>query len=351
MSSDFNCIATCIGSLPLVDPVEAVVLSFKYIPEAPIWPQLPQRSFLEHFCVQYSEGLPGMVVDRARERLTVDTSRDLSFDLERFYERYLAKDVEHFRMSEEYAAGFHAFVAALSNNGLPPRARFLKGHCTGPLTFGITVKDHEGKDIVYNDLLFDAITKGLAMKAAWQVRALKQFGLPVIIFIDDPAMYALSSGLYSLSADMVVDKLREIIAMVHDEGGIAGIHCCGNADWPLLFRTGVDIVSFDASSYMDKVLLYPGELREFCSRGGSLAWGIVPTTGFTGKENADSLIGTLEEGIQRLIDSGIDRTTILRQCLITPSCGLGSLTMANAEAILKLTRDVSDEMQRKILTA
>ena len=100
----------------------------------------------------------------------------------------------------------------LKKNGLPPAARFLKGHCTGPLTFGITVKDHAGKDIVYNDMLFDAITKGLAMKAAWQVRVLKQFGLPVIIFIDDPAMYALSSGLYSLSADMVADKLREIIA-------------------------------------------------------------------------------------------------------------------------------------------
>jgi hypothetical protein len=351
MSPVFNCIATGIGSLPLADPDRAAALALQYFPEAPIWPQLPQRSFLEHFCVQYSEGLPGIIVDRTHERLSIDTSRDLSSDLERFFERYLTKDLEYFRLSEDYAAGFHVFVAALKRNGLPPRARFLKGHCTGPLTFGITVKDHAGKDIVYNDMVFDAITKGLAMKATWQVRALKQFGLPVIIFIDDPAMYALSSGLYSLSPDMVAGKLREITAMVHDEGGIAGIHCCGNADWPLLFRTGADIVSFDASSYLDKVLLYPGELREFYSRGGSLAWGIVPTTGFTGKENADSLIGTLEGGIQRLVDSGIDRTTILRQSLITPSCGLGSLTPDQAEAILTLTREVSDKMQRKILTA
>jgi hypothetical protein len=161
-------------------------------------------------------------------------------------------------------------------------------------------------------------------------------------------MYALSSGLYSLSADMVANKLREIIAMIHDEGGITGIHCCGNADWPLLFRTGVDIVSFDASSYLEKVLLYHREIREFYSRGGSLAWGIVPTTGFTGKETADNLIDELQSGIQRLVDSGIDRSTILRQGLITPSCGLGSLTPAQAEATLALTREVADKMQRQV---
>jgi len=136
MSHNFNCIATGIGSLPLIYPDKATSLVFQYLPEAPIWPQLPQRSFLEHFCVQYSEGLPGMVVDRAQERLSADTSLDLSSDLEQFYVRYLAEDIEHFRISEDHASGFYSFVAALKKNGLPPRARFLKGHCTGPLTFG-----------------------------------------------------------------------------------------------------------------------------------------------------------------------------------------------------------------------
>ena len=348
MSASFNCIATGIGSLPVVGPDAAVALSLRYLHEAPIWPQLPQRSFLEHFCCQYSEGLPGLIVDSSKQSLHFDTDRDLALDLERFYELYLAKDLDHFSISEDHAAGFHAFVAELKKNGLPPAARFLKGHCTGPLTFGITVKDSDGKDIVYHDILFDAITKGLAMKAVWQVRVLKQFSLPVIVFIDDPAMYALSSGLYSLSPDLVAGKLREIIAMVREEGGITGIHCCGNADWPLLFRTGADIISFDAVNYLDKVLLYRSELKDFFHLGGSLAWGIVPTTGFTGQETAAGLVEQLEQGIGRLTDSGIDRATVLRQCLITPSCGLGSLTKAQAEAILRLTREVSDIMQRKI---
>src|SRR5512140_2705456 len=113
MVSEFNCIATGIGSLPLVDPAQAVALSLKYLPEAPIWPQLPRRSFLEHFCGQYSEGLPGIVVDSPKQSFSFDTARDLDTELERFYEHYLAKDYDYFRISRDHAAGFYAFVSSL----------------------------------------------------------------------------------------------------------------------------------------------------------------------------------------------------------------------------------------------
>ena len=60
------------------------------------------------------------------------------------------------------------------------------------------------------------------------------------------------------------------------------------------------------------------------------------------------LIAKLDQGMNRLEKEGVDRKTILRQCLITPSCGLGSLTPDKAEAILKLLREVSDKMQQLI---
>jgi hypothetical protein len=50
----------------------------------------------------------------------------------------------------------------------------------------------------------------------------------------------------------------------------------------------------------------------------------------------------------RLEKEGIDRKTMLRQCLITPSCGMGSLTPDKAVAVLKLLREVSDRMQMLI---
>ena len=347
MTTAFNCIATGIGSLPLTSVDEAVALPLKYLPEAPIWPQLPLRKHSERFCEMYSESIPGLQIDVAKERYWFDTAKDLTPELERFFDRYLAKDLEFFRISEDHAAGLYAFVRELKK-GLPRGARFLKGHLTGPFTFATTLKDEQGRDIAYNEVIFDAITKGLAMKAAWQIGVLKQFGLPVIIFIDDPAIGSLGSAFSAVSAEDVSSKLNEIIDVIHAHGGIAGSHCCGNADWPIFFRSNVDIVNFDAFGFVDKVLLYPDDIKRFFARGGALAWGIVPTGDFTGTETANGLLAKLEDGMQRLEASGIDRGTILRQALITPSCGMGSLTPEKAVAILKLTREVADRMQKKI---
>jgi len=343
----FNCIATGIGSLPIKDADKAAALSLQYLKEAPIWPQLPQRDFREHMDGQYSESLPGMQIDTLKNRFFFDTSKDLSQEIEHYFERFIEKDYDFFKISEEYAAGYYGFIRALKK-GLPQSVQYLKGHITGPLTAGTSFKDETGKDIVHNDVLYDALVKGLAMKAAWQIQELKQFGKPVIIFIDEPAMESLGSAFCAVSSEVVAEKLNEIIDTIHDLGGIAGIHCCGNADWPMLFNTRVDIVNFDAFGYLDRVLLYPAEIKAFINRGGALAWGIVPTGAYTGAETATDLIAKLEAGIQRLEKAGIDRATIFRQSLITPSCGMGSLTPEIAEAILKLLREVSDRMQKLI---
>ena len=347
MTHDFNCIATGIGSLPLVNADEAAALSLRFLPEAPIWPQLPKKNFREHMDGQYSETLPGLRVDEKKQRFFIDTAKDLTPELERYFERYLEKDHAFFRITEEYAAGLYGFLRALKN-GVPPSARFLKGHITGPLTMGISLRDEAGRDIIHNDVLFDAVVKGLAMKAVWQIETLGQFGLPVIIFIDEPAMESLGSAFSAVSAEVVSEKLNEIIDAVHEAGGIAGIHCCGNADWPMLFRTRIDIVNFDAFGYLDKVLLYPDDIKAFYGRGGTLAWGIVPTGAFTGRETAADLIAKLEAGMQRLEDHGIDRKTILRQCIITPSCGMGSLLPEQAIAILQLLGNVSESMKKNL---
>jgi methionine synthase II (cobalamin-independent) len=345
MTHSFNCIATGIGSLPITDPEQAAALSLQYLPEAPIWPQLPQRDFREHMDGQYSESLPGIRLDAAKKRFFFDTAKDLTPEFEKFFERYLEKDYGFFRITEKYAAAFPAFVKALKQ-GLPSKMSFVKGHITGPLTAGISFKDETGKDIIHNEMLFDAVVKGLAMKAAWQIQELKQFGKPVIIFIDEPAMESLGSAFSAVSSEVVAEKLNEIIDTIHELGGLAGIHCCGNADWPMIFNTRVDIVNFDAFGYMEKVMLYPDDIKKFLARGGALAWGIVPTGAFTGSETPEMLLEKLDAGMKRLETHGIARKTILRQSLITPSCGMGSLTPGKAEAILKLLRNVSDRMQK-----
>jgi len=345
MTHSFNCIATGIGSLPITDPDKAAALSLQYLPEAPIWPQLPQRDFREQMDGQYSESLPGIRLDAVKKRFFFDTSKDLTTEFEKFFEQYLDKNYSFFKISAEYAAAFPSFIKLLKQ-GLPSKMRFVKGHITGPLTAGISFKDETGKDIVHNEMLFDAVVKGLAMKAAWQIQELKQFGKPVIIFIDEPAMESLGSAFSAVSSEVVAEKLNEIIDTIHELGGLAGIHCCGNADWPMIFNTRVDIVNFDAFGYMEKVMLYPDDIKKFLGRGGALAWGVVPTGAFTGDETAELLLAKLYAGIKRLEAAGIARDVVLRQSLITPSCGMGSLTPDKAEAILKLLREVSDRIQK-----
>ncbi|MHB8829389.1 MAG: uroporphyrinogen decarboxylase/cobalamine-independent methonine synthase family protein, partial [Syntrophales bacterium] len=255
MAHIFNCIATGIGSMPNLEPEESLNLALRYLPEAPAWPQLPQRDFREKMDAQYNESLPGLVLDENISKFSFNTDADLTGELEKFFTRYLENDCEYFRMSESYASGFHAFLKAL-NEGAAKNALYLKGQITGPLTAGTSLKDSSGIDIIHNETFFDVLVKGLAMKAVWQIEKLKPFGKPVIIFMDEPSMESLGSAFSAVSSELVAEKINEVADAIHEAGGIAGIHCCGNADWSMIFNARIDIVNFDAFEYMEKVMLY-----------------------------------------------------------------------------------------------
>ena len=76
--------------------------------------------------------------------------------------------------------------------------------------------------------------------------------------------------------------------------------------------------------------------------------GVISETYDLRDSTAGELIARLEGGIRRLEAEGIPRATILRQGIITPSCGLGSLTPEHAEAILKLTLAISEHLRAQL---
>ena len=103
----------------------------------------------------------------------------------------------------------------------------------------------------------------------------------------------------------VVALIKEVVDYVRDRSeAIVGIHCCGNTDWSMIIEAGPDIVSFDAFSYLDYFFLYPGEIRRFIEGGGTIAWGIVPTFGFTGSETVESPVRTPSKGPGETLCSG-----------------------------------------------
>jgi hypothetical protein len=342
-----NCLPVLIGSLPLEDHHQAVGLVLRHTPEIPVWPQLPAHP-REGMMAQFLPGLPGLKT--VGERQLVDTA-DTGFDegLVAFYEAYLAVsegagDLEdsRFALTPEAAGGFFALLQAIPDLQPPPVA--LKGQVTGPFTFTTGVSDQEKRAIFYNPQVRDAAVKLLALKARWQVRRLGAAGCPVIIFIDEPALAGFgSSEFISVSKDEVSACLQEVLDAIHAEGGLAGVHVCANTDWSVVLGSGVDIVNFDAYAYFDKFILYPELIKAFLANAGILAWGIVPTLRPEDieRETAASLTARWRAQARQVAALGVAPAAIQAQSLISPSCGVGALSLAHATQVLELTRAVS----------
>lgn len=334
--------ATGIGSLPHQSPEESCQFILKNFVDIPFWPQLPKRSFLESMYTQYSEGMPCVIIDRERQKIYFKIDGDTTGPLEKFYEKIISDDLDYFKITKEYAAGLHCFLTAICN--LRPTA--LKGHITGPISFGLTVTDQDKRAIFYHEHFKDVIVKALAMKARWQIRQMKKIFGEIIIFVDEPYLASFGSAFVSLQRQEVIDAVNEVIDAIHQEGGKSAIHCCGNTDWTLLMDTEVKIISFDAYEYFDSFVLYPERLKEFLSRGGMIAWGIVPASDKINQETVDAIVKRFYKGVGVLVGKGIEKDRIFTQSLITPSCGVGSLPPETAQKVISMTREISEELSR-----
>lgn len=341
-----------IGSLPVNDHEEAARLMMTYTPDIPLWIQLP-HSAAEGMVAQFASGMPGLKV--SDDRVYIDTGDDdFEADLLHFFEAYMAVsdgsqpfEGSRFELPESSAPGFYTFLDVLDKLEKPPVA--IKGQITGPFTFGVGMTDQEGRAVFYNDQLRDAAVKMIAMKARWQVRRLRKYNVPVILFLDEPALAGFgSSAFISVSRQSIDECFAEVIAAIHEEGALAGVHVCANAEWPVILDSAADIVSFDAYSYFDKFILYDKEVQKFMDAGKILAWGIVPTGDPEAieKESTESLVQRWEEESVQLEALGYDRKQIISQSLITPSCGTGSLSLEQATRVIQMTKEVSEKIRK-----
>ncbi len=337
----FNFEATGIGSLPFKDAGKACQFVFDNFKDIPFWPQLPKRSYREHMYCQFSEGMPGIVIDEKAKAIHLD-SKKAAVETERAYQKFLDKDIEYFKVSETFAEGLYRFRDGFKDN--VKKSVFVKGHTTGPVSFALSVTDENKKALIYDKDLFDVITKVLCMKVKWQIRFLKNLSKDVIIFIDEPYLVSIGSGFINLSSDNIVKALDEVKDSIKEEGALSGIHCCGNTDWRLLLKRGIDIINFDAYNFMKEFSLYPDDIKEFLKNNGTIAWGIVPSSEAINEESAAALTEKLSSGVKLLSDKGVNTKNI--SSVVTPSCGLGTLEEKTAKKILTLTDRVSHDMRR-----
>ena len=338
--TEFGCLATAIGSMPHTDPAEACSLVSHYLKDIPAWPQLPNRSFLENMYAQFSEGFPGAVVKE--DSLYIDRSRELDKPLEQFYAAYLENNIDQYPISREYASGFHH---CLTMKNLMPVA--VKGQITGPVTWGLTVTDDSRRPIIYDDTLGDVVARFLRLKAAWQEKELRRIAKKTILFVDEPYMAAFGSVSMVLSKEKVISLLEEVFGGIK---GLKGVHCCGNTDWSVLLQTSLDILSLDAYNYAQSLSLYPMEVKGFLGRKGVIAWGIVPNDEPPlAKETVASLKDRLEAAMAPFTRNGVPFRQLILQGLLTPSCGLASLSTEGAAQALNLLSELSANIRKRYI--
>jgi hypothetical protein len=352
-----DCLPILIGSLPLGDHNEALKMILDHTPGVPLWAQLPIYKE-EGMIAQFIAGMPGLTLQN--EKVYVDTG-DATFETQMlaFYEEYLAiteggQDLEQSRfvLNPNTARGFFTLNDYLKQTEKKPIA--IKGQITGPITFGLGVKNQNGRAIYYDDQLRDVAVKLIALKARWQIEQFSHSGCPVIMFLDEPVLAGFgSSEMISISVDEIKDSLNEVSEAIQSVGGIAGIHVCANTDWDLVLSSRIDLVNFDAYGFFDRFILYGDQIKAFIERGGILAWGIIPTAEPEDieKETLETLIIRFEELLQQVEALGVERQIIYRQSLISPSCGTGSLSLKHAQKVLQLTRDLSDHFRSTMTTS
>ena len=343
--TDFRpkCLATAIGSFPH-SSFEGIIDSILgYFPEIPLWPQLPRSGILENPYIQFSEGLPNFVIEADKRLGVFETSKNVQEAFKAFHPQSLIEDFNYFALSLEYAGGFHSFLEVLDNSQ-NNSIQYLKGHTIGPVSFGLQITDSSNKRIINNFDFFNAIVKGLTLKARWQVQELKARNPQVLIFINEPLLDSAGSN---ISKKQITGSLNEVISGIQKENALAGIHCSGAVDLSPLMNTDADIICFNYEDHFEIITGSANQVKKFLDRGGALGWGMIPATEKIKNRDVKSVVSKFESCLDILVNEGIDRVKLLEQSLVTPNRGTEHLSVDLSNSVMDLTRSASKEIRKK----
>lgn len=337
-----------IGSFPHTNSKQITSLIIRTLTKYPMWAQLPNKSFKESMYVQYSEGIPFFSINESETHISFSNPENDPETLMEFIESAENKNKNKFAISESFASGLYEFYQ--NKNNLSSEIEAVKGHITGPFSFALAVPD-ENKRASWFDLnLRDIIKTGLAMKALWQIEFLKQIYDEVVLFIDEPYLASVGSGMTAIDKNEVKEEIASFITNIKSEYPdiTAGVHCCGNTDWSIILDSPADILSYDAYTYGESILSYKEDLMKFIKRGGKIAWGIIPTSQIINGLSEADIISQLTILLKEMEKAGFGKEEIRNFSLISPACGTGSLTESEAEKILLITKKTSQIMQTSV---
>ncbi|MGA9565326.1 MAG: hypothetical protein WBS19_07375 [Candidatus Korobacteraceae bacterium] len=332
---------TGIGSLPLTSAASAIQAVADFSPEVPFWPQLPQLSERERVIGQ---GL-GIIADLIEPRNEGYEYRVKEGKIDSLLEM-LHRSVGDLRPTD--AVGFGAFENALSS-GVFKDAVAVKGQIAGPITLSAYLF-HEDRPFLSDPALFAAIAFHVSQIVCWQIDRLKSAGLPVLMFVDEPALCLEASNANAVSEEKRLSALASTLQDARVRGAYAGLHCCAVRPFERMLRVMPDVLSFDADEGLELFFGDSHALR-FVHQGGLIGYGIVPTRpGLNAVDSASFFIRWLHAA-----SKAGDPQEFARRAMITATCGLGLLdvsAMADsfgvAHTISKLIRALAGQPDRDL---
>jgi len=317
---------TAMGIMPHRDVEKALKLVLGL--DIPFWPQLPHISFFEDMYVQFSQHFPGIAVDVGEKKLRFDSTR---FDRELTEYALKMDDPQTFVLSQEYSAVYRRFLSE-SLEQYPA----VRGQLIGPVSFGFRVTDENDRPIIYNpevkSLLFDFIQK----KINAQYRELKQKNNQAFVWLDEPGLGWVFSGLSGYSD---VQAKADYSSFLSDLESIKALHLCANVNLPSLLSMGTELLSFDAFQLELMPKGYAESVAGFIRNGGILCWGIVPTDSATLESQTAAGLAEMLVGYWKVVtdNSGIPLDEIARQALIAPArCCLKNVCAVGANDDIKI---------------
>jgi len=315
-----NCKTTAMGIMPHEDVGKALELALGL--DIPFWPQLPNVSFHEDMYAQTSHGFPGIEVDLKGERVDFRFGR---FEQELGIYSEKMNEPHYFALSSDYSAVYHRFLEQ-DLNGYAA----IRGQVTGPVSFGFRVVDENRRPIIYDEgvrtILFDFIQR----KANVQYRQLMEKNESAFVWIDEPGLGWVFSG---LSGYDDVQAKRDCRHFLDGFEGPRALHLCANVNLPYLLELGIELLSFDAYQIEVMPKGYASAVAEFLKGGGIITWGIIPTDSESlSRETPETLAGMLS-GYWEVVSqhTGIEPGQIAKQALIAPArCCLKNIGQVGA---------------------
>ena len=310
---------TGIGSLPLRSATAAIRSVAEFSPEVPFWPQLPQLSERESIVGQGLGIVENLIEPRDNGYGYQVKEGELDSVLEILHR-------SSGQLTPANATGFGAFEEALSS-GLFSSAAAVKGQIEGPITLSAYLF-HNERPFLADPALFSAIAFHVSQIIGWQIDRLKAAGLPVLMFVDEPALCLEAPVANAVPVEQRLSALAATLEDARVRGAYAGLHCCAARPFDRMCRVQPDIISFDAHEGLDSFFA-DWHAVDFMQQGGTVAYGIVPTRpGVNALDSASIFLGWLKAA-----SLAGDPQKFAQRAMITATCGLGLLdTSAMAES-------------------